>query len=205
VWCLLSDEKEETSGQGTETRKTQGCLEDVSRTGPEVSGCTQSRSDSKFRELRDSKRRLETMTGYHPNREVLESLTIADLKVGDRILTVEFRCECGKPLDILAPKEGGIDRGEICNSCEKQCGRCGEYSIFSCLLTASAKEAEFSKRKSNQDLLCEILSGNLECLSETTRTSIETLLADARKNEDHLLTGPSFDLRFRVMRIKTGE
>jgi hypothetical protein len=126
----------------------------------------------------------------------MEFLDIGDVKAGDEVLAVEFRCRCGHLIDTIPIDEnGGIDRMRTAAICEKRCGRCAEYSDFNYLLVdkdqSTEKSGDRAERQDAQRNLCTVLARNLKQPTEETRSMIQALLK-----------GRNLKLRFAVERLQ---
>jgi hypothetical protein len=120
----------------------------------------------------------------------LEFLDIADVNDSDEVLVVEFKCECGYSFGFVPIEDDGISSGKTREIGEKLCERCGLYSDFSYMPAYAAKAGvaataipprqEFSRRKSNQENLCDLLARNLNNPAKEKRMLIQELLKGRR-------------------------
>jgi len=99
----------------------------------------------------------------------MEFLDVGEVKEGEEVLAVEFRCACGR--FINESRIAQIDTRLIGEICQNQCDRCGKYSGFSLLKNQSADTPDkFTE-------LCRVLTVNLkEPFTEETRWIIQELL-----------------------------
>ena len=106
-------------------------------------------------------------------------IPISEVKDGDAVSSIEFRCVCDRYKETLHLSDGKkIDGTLLTDVCEKQCDRCGEYSGFNFTVTGRKQRPEDCvTRKQQQELLREILnSDDLKRPAKNTRDMIATVL-----------------------------
>jgi hypothetical protein len=109
-------------------------------------------------------------------------LSLSEIKPGDGVVAVEFRCGCDFHIDTAQVQGAGIDAGKTRGICEKVCHRCGQFSAFAYVAIAEAlnnpRRADLNREKVMPEMQQRQASQNnlSELLQRVNRPTKETLL-----------------------------